>query len=44
MDGGSGFGAKVPATRPAADDTVRIVPHHEDAAVPLDTWRILWQR
>ena len=43
-NGGSAFRGNVPATRPAGDYTVRIVPHHEGAAVPLDTGRILWQR
>jgi starch phosphorylase len=43
-DGGSAFSAEVPGTRPAADYTVRIIPHHEGAEVPLETARILWQR
>lgn len=32
------------ATRPAADYTVRVVPHHDDVAVPPETPRVLWQR
>ncbi len=33
-----------PATRPAGDYTVRVVPRHPGVAVPLETVRILWQR
>jgi starch phosphorylase len=35
---------RVPATRPSADYTARLVPHHEDAAIPLEVANILWQR
>ena len=36
--------ASVPATRPAADYTARIVPAHPDIHVPLEAANILWQR
>lgn len=36
--------ASVPASRPAADYTPRVVPLHPDAVVPLECQRILWQR
>jgi starch phosphorylase len=42
--GGYAYSAAVPATRPAADFTVRIIPHRDGAAVPLESARILWQR
>jgi glycogen phosphorylase len=38
------YTAQVPATRPASDYTPRLVPHHPDAAVPLEANHILWQR
>ena len=38
------YSAQVPATRPAADYTVRIIPHHPNASVPLEAGQILWQR
>jgi starch phosphorylase len=38
------FRATLPATRPAGDYTVRIVPQHAGLAVPLECARILWQR
>ncbi len=34
----------VPAQRPAGDYTPRVVPHHPEAAVPLEEAHILWQR
>ncbi len=34
----------VPATRPSADYTARLVPHHEGASIPLEVANILWQR
>ncbi len=43
-DVGYVYGAEVPATRPAADYAVRIVPHHDGVAVPLEADHILWQR
>jgi starch phosphorylase len=36
--------ARVPAARPAADYTARVIPHSEGVAVPLENSRILWQR
>jgi starch phosphorylase len=38
------YGAKVPATRPAADYTARLIPHQEGVAIPLEIANILWQR
>ena len=38
------FSAQVSATRPASDYTVRIIPHHPNASVPLEAGQILWQR
>ena len=38
------YSAQVPATRPASDYTVRIIPHHPNASVPLEAGQILWQR
>jgi starch phosphorylase len=38
------YSARIPATRPAADYTARVIPHHAGAAVPLEAVRILWQR
>ena len=34
----------VPTDRPAEDYTVRIIPHHEGVAVPLEEVQILWQK
>ncbi len=42
-DGGCVYRAEVPATRPAADYTVRVVPHHDGVAVPLEVAQILWR-
>jgi starch phosphorylase len=42
--GGYVYGANVPATRPAADYTARVLPHFEGVAIPLEDSRILWQR
>ena len=42
--GGYVFGTTVPATRPAADYTARIMPHCEGLAVPLATGWLLWQK
>jgi len=41
--GGYAYRARVPATRPAADYTPRLVPHYTGVAVPLEADRILWQ-
>jgi starch phosphorylase len=42
--GGYAYRAEAPATRPASDYTVRVVPGHEGVAVPLEATQILWQR
>jgi len=36
------FRARVATRRPASDFTVRLVPHHPHASVPLETNRIRW--
>ena len=38
------YRGQVPAARPAAEYTVRLIPQHAGAAVPLEAARILWQR
>ncbi len=38
------YGARVPARRPVGDYTPRIVPHHEEAFIPLEDAHILWMR
>jgi glycogen phosphorylase len=38
------FAAHVSATRPSTEYTVRIIPHHQSASVPLEAGQILWQR
>jgi starch phosphorylase len=38
------FGASIPASRAATDYTLRLLPFHPRAAVPLETREILWQR
>ena len=38
------FSAQVPATRPAADYTARILPNYDRVTVPLEDTHILWQR
>jgi len=38
------YSARVPAIRPAADYTPRIIPYRPGLAVPLESARILWQR
>jgi starch phosphorylase len=43
-DVGYAYGAEVPATRPAVDYAVRIIPHQNGVAVPLEVAHILWQR
>ena len=42
--GGYVYGATVAASRPPTDYTPRVVPRHDDAKVPLEDARILWQR
>jgi starch phosphorylase len=36
------YSVEVPALRPAADYTVRIIPQHDHASVPLEVAAILW--
>jgi starch phosphorylase len=43
-DGGHAFVAQVPATRPVADYTARVIPHCDGVAVPLEVDPILWRR
>jgi starch phosphorylase len=38
------YNAAVPAARPAADYTARLIPHCDGVAIPLEDARILWQR
>jgi starch phosphorylase len=38
------YSAQVSAIRPASDYTVRIIPRHPNASVPLEARQILWQR
>jgi len=38
------FSVQVPATRPAANYTARLIPQHAGAAVPLEVDHILWQQ
>jgi starch phosphorylase len=40
---GWSYACQVKAERPAGDFTVRIVPYHPEAAVPLEASQILWQ-
>ncbi|MCL5278747.1 MAG: alpha-glucan family phosphorylase [Planctomycetes bacterium] len=42
--GGYIYGAAVPADRPPADYTARVIPHYNSVAIPLENARILWQR
>ena len=42
--GGYVYSATVPAARPTADYTARVVPHYDGVATPLEDARILWQR
>jgi len=42
--GGYAYSARVPATRPPADYTARVIPHCDGVAIPLEDARILWQR
>ena len=39
---GFAYSARIPATRPAADYTPRVVPLHADAFIPLETDFICW--
>ena len=38
------YRAQVPATRPAKDYTVRVIPYYPGVAVPLEAFQISWQR
>jgi starch phosphorylase len=38
------FDIRIPGTRPASDYTLRLLPFHPAAAVPLESHEILWQR
>jgi starch phosphorylase len=38
------YSAQVPATRPAADYTARVIPYRSGVSVPLESALILWQR
>ena len=38
------YSTQVPATRPAPDYTVRVIPHRSGVAIPLESDQILWQR
>jgi starch phosphorylase len=42
--GGYVYRAAVPAVRPTAEYTARVIPRHPGAAVPLEAAHILWQR
>jgi len=41
---GYAYRALVTDARPLTDYTVRVVPYHEAAAIPLENNHILWQR
>ncbi len=41
---GYAYRAEVPAARPAADYTARLIAHRDNVAVPLEDAHILWQR
>jgi starch phosphorylase len=38
------YGARVPASRPAADYTARLIPRYQGLAIPLEAPKIRWQR
>jgi starch phosphorylase len=38
------YSAAVPAARPPADYTARVIPQRDGVAIPLEDARILWQR
>ncbi len=42
--GGYVYSAAVPAARPPADYTARVIPRCDGLAIPLENARILWQR
>jgi starch phosphorylase len=43
-EGSMRFKCVCPSTRPADDFTVRIIPDHDDARIPLEDKHILWAR
>jgi len=43
-DSGYAYVAQVPAIRPVADYTVRVIPRCDGVAIPRENARILWQR
>ena len=43
-ENGYAYHAELSATRPAADYTARLIPQHNDVAIPLENAHILWQR
>jgi starch phosphorylase len=44
MPGAFTYTGQVSATRPVSDYTVRIIPRHPNASVPLEAEQIIWQR
>jgi starch phosphorylase len=38
------YRARMAATRPALDYTPRLIPHNDEALVPLEAFQIMWQR
>ncbi len=38
------YSAKIPSDRQAGDYTVRVIPYHKEALIPLEDAHILWQR
>jgi starch phosphorylase len=44
LAGGCVYTASVPASRPAADYTARVIAQHSGVSVPLECDRVLWQR
>jgi len=42
--GGYVYSATISSDRPASNFTARVIPYHDDVAVPLEESHILWQR
>jgi starch phosphorylase len=42
--GGCLYGAMVSAARPLEDYAIRVIPHYDGVAIPLENQRIVWQR
>jgi starch phosphorylase len=38
------YGVSIPAVRAPGDYTPRLLPHHPNASIPLEAYKILWQR